>query len=116
MIEEGKISAGEGAELLKALSQQVEPETVENESLSKQPRRFRLVITDQNGEKKVNVNLPMGLVKVGVKMGARFAPMAEDEDDLFLLDKVKEALQKGQIGKVVEYSSSSGETIEVFVE
>ncbi len=116
MIEEGKISAVEGAELLKALTQPAEPAETSDRPAGKQPRRFRLVITDQHGENKVNVNLPMALVKVGLKMGARFAPNTDEEYDNQILASVKEAVQSGQSGKVAEISGSRGEKIEIFVD
>ena len=38
-------------------------------------------VTDtRSGKNKVNVNIPMGLVNVGIKMGARFAPQIEGKD------------------------------------
>ena len=76
MIEEGKISAAEGAELLRALETKGERgPTLEPMKGTSNPRWFRVRVTDvQTGRNKVNVNIPMGLVNVGIKMGARFAP------------------------------------------
>ncbi|MDX1689200.1 MAG: hypothetical protein R3248_14550, partial [Candidatus Promineifilaceae bacterium] len=67
MIEEGKISAGEGAELLRALEEKKDggPAAEPLRGASK-PRWFRVRVTDvETGRSKVNVNIPMGLVNVG---------------------------------------------------
>ena len=64
MIEEGKISAAEGAELLRALDTKGERgPTLEPMKGTSNPRWFRVRVTDmQTGRNKVNVNIPMGLV------------------------------------------------------
>lgn len=113
MIEEGKISAGEGAELLRALDRDGggSDEPLKGRSA---PRWFRVRITDMDsGRAKVNVNIPLGLVSVGLKMGARFVPEAEGLESQTLLD----AIRSGRQGKVLDYTNEEdGERVEVFVE
>ncbi len=76
MIEEGKISAEEGARLLQALG--AKSDRRKTGPVGGEPRWFRVRVTDlDTGRNKVNVNIPMGLVNVGIKMGARFAPNVE---------------------------------------
>ena len=114
MIEEGKISASEGAELLRALDQ--EGAGPKNEPLkgATAPRWFRVRVTDtETGKNKVNVNIPMGLVNVGIKMGARFAPEIEDVD----FDELMGLVRSGAQGKVIDViDSEEGERVEIFVE
>jgi len=114
MIEEGKISAGEGADLLRALDSA--DRTVANEPLkgSSKPRWFRVRVTDiATGRKKVDVNIPMGLVNVGIKMGAKFAP----EIDGAQYESIMEAVRSGQQGKILDvYDEEDGEQVEIFVE
>jgi hypothetical protein len=113
MIEEGKISAAEGADLLRALEQE---SGRPNEPLkgASAPRWFRVRVTDTHtGRNKVNVNIPMGLVNVGIKMGARFAPNVEGFD----FNELIQAVRSGQQGKVVDlFNTEEGERIEIFVE
>ena len=113
MIEEGKISAGEGADLLRALEKK-ENEPAEPLRGASAPRWFRVRITDTStGRNKVNVNIPMGLVDVGLKMGARFAPDMEGVDYQTLM----EAVRSGKQGKVIDITDSDGgERVEIFVE
>ena len=115
MIEEGKISAAEGAELLRALDTKSEkfptPEPMKGASA---PRWFRVRVTDTNtGRNKVNINIPMGLVNVGIKMGARFAPQIEGKE----LNTIMDAVRSGQLGKIVDIvDTDDGERVEIFVE
>ncbi len=114
MIEEGKISAGEGAELLRALEKKEPPTPPEPLRGASPARWFRVRITDlSTGRNKVNVNIPMGLVQVGMKMGARFAPDMEGVD----YDELMTAIRSGKQGKVIDITDSDDrERIEIFVE
>ncbi len=115
MIEEGKISAAEGAELLRALDTKGERgPALEPMKGTSNPRWFRVRVTDmQTGRNKVNVNIPMGLVNVGIKMGARFAPEIEGKE----LSGIMEAVRSGQLGKIVDIvDAEDGERVEIFVE
>lgn len=113
MIEEGKISAAEGADLLRALEQDSGRPSEPLKGASA-PRWFRVRVTDtKTGRNKVNVNIPMGLVNVGIKMGARFAPDVEGFD----FNQLIQAVRSGQQGKVVDlFNTEEGERIEIFVE
>lgn len=114
MIEEGKITAAEGAELLRALDQDTNSPQNQPIKGASAPRWFRVRVTDLNsGKNKVNVNIPMGLVNVGIKMGARFAP----EMDGIEYQQIMDAIQSGQQGKVMDVTDDeSGERVEIFVE
>lgn len=117
MIQEGKISAEEGAKLLQALSvggksdkrPPAPPMTGSND-----PRWFRVRVTDtRSGKNKVNVNIPMGLVNVGLRMGARFAPNLDSVN----YDDLMTAIKSGQSGKVLDVTDEEvGERVEIFVE
>jgi hypothetical protein len=116
MIEEGKISAEEGAKLLAALSDSRKSASAGPAGVSSgsEARWFRVRVTDMaTGKTKVNVNIPMGLVNVGIKMGARFAPGLEAEQ----MEALAEALRTGATGKIVDVTDEEdGEHVEIFVE
>ena len=114
MIEEGKITAGEGAELLRALDQDGGETATEPLKGATAPRWFRVRITDTTtGKNKVNVNIPMGLVNVGMKMGARFTPEVEGLD----FDELVGTIRSGAQGKVMDViDEEEGERVEIFVE
>lgn len=114
MIEEGKISAGEGADLLRALDSADRGVAQEPLKGSSKPRWFRVRVTDiKTGRNKVDVNIPMGLVNVGIKMGAKFAPEIDGEQ----YETIMEAIDSGQQGKIIDvYDEEDGEHVEIFVE
>jgi hypothetical protein len=114
MIEEGKISATEGAKLLAAMESAQKKEKRVLMGAPGAPRWFRVRVTDLNtGKSKVNVNIPMSLVNVGLKMGARFAPEVEGVE----LDEVLEAIRSGAQGKIIDVEDAAdGERVEIYVE
>jgi hypothetical protein len=55
----------------------------------------------------------MGLVNVGLRMGARFAPNVEGVN----YDEIMTAIKSGQSGKVMDVTDEeTGERVEIFVE
>ena len=114
MIEEGKISAEEGAKLLAALAAGGKVDAGRREPGVGGAKQFRVRVTDlATGRNKVNVNIPMGLVNVGLKMGARFAPDIEGIN----FDEVVAAIKSGSQGKIVDVvDEEDGERVEIYVE
>ena len=112
MIEEGKISAEEGAKLLQALG--AKSDRRKTGPVGGEPRWFRVRVTDlDTGRNKVNVNIPMGLVNVGIKMGARFAPNVEGLN----YEEISEAIKSGAQGKIIDVvDEEDGERVEIFIE
>ncbi|HEY4689247.1 MAG TPA: hypothetical protein VIK33_08035 [Anaerolineae bacterium] len=112
MIEERKITAEEGAKLLQALS--AKSEKRKTAPIDNEPRWLRVRVTDlDTGRNKVNVNIPMGLVTVGLKMGARFAPNVEGLN----YEEIKEAIKSGAQGKIIDVvDEEDGERVEIFIE
>ena len=112
MIEAGTITAEEGARLLAALEEGA-GKSQRTEAGGK-ARWMRIRVTDlKSGRAKVNVNLPMGLVNFGMKMGARFAPEMENLD----LAEVLEAIKEGAQGKIVEVEDDEdNERVEIYIE
>ena len=110
MIREGKINAQEGARLLQALQSNAKKGT----ETTRDPRWLRVRVTDlKTSQAKVNVNLPMSLVSVGIKMGARFAPTSAN----FNYGEIMDAIKGGATGKVADIEDlDKGERVEVWVE
>lgn len=116
LIQEGKVTAEEGARLLEALgtNQQDDAGQSHQRRTMRDSRVLRVRITDlDTGKTKVNVNVPMSLVNVGVKLGARFMPSHADID----FDELMEAIHEGASGQLVNVEDvDSGEQVEVWVE
>lgn len=111
MIQEGKITAEEGAKLLQALGSSKTPPPPPP---MPDPRLLHVRITDMHtGRTKANINIPMSLVNVGVKLGARFTPANADID----YDEIMDAIRGGASGMIVDVEDvESGEHVEVWVE
>lgn len=115
MIAEGKISAEEGAQLLKALQTSSSKGTTgSGPNGVAQPRYLRVRVTSAtSGQVKANINIPMSLINVGLRMGARFAPDLEGLD----FEEVMDAIRHGQRGKIIDVEDEDdGERVEIFVE
>jgi hypothetical protein len=114
MVAEGTISADDGAKLLSALESEKKREPRSTMTGPSAPRWVRVRVTDlETGRSKVNVNLPMSLVEVGTRLGARFAPELEGMD----LREIVEQIQGGAQGKIVEVEDvEDGERVEIYVE
>jgi len=113
LIEEGRISADEGARLLKALGGDSRP--------SEPPappvlggRHLRVTVTDTaTGQLRVNVRLPLGLADTLMRLGTRFVPSERLAD----LDDVVEAVRTGATGQVLDVlDADAGNRVEVFVD
>jgi hypothetical protein len=117
MIEAKQITAEEGAKLLAALGEKDRPPVPPNPlpSPSTSGKWFRVRVTDlRTGRRKVNVNIPLGLVDVGMKMGAKFAPAGVEGLDM---NQIIAAIKSGGQGKVVDVEDEEdGEHVEVFIE
>ena len=115
MVSENKIDAQEGARLLAALNNDGPGAEVQNTaSRTGKANWFRVRVTNlETGRTKVNVNLPLSLVRVGLKMGAHFSPEVEELD----WEELMAAIQEGAAGKLVEVEDvEDGEKVEVYVE
>ena len=111
MIEEGKVSAEEGAKLLSALSNANRPMGGLSGSGAKW---LRVRVTEVNtGRSKATVQIPISLMEAGMKIGAHFAP----EIDGVNMDQLMEALRSGITGKIIDVvDDEDGEHVEIFVE
>lgn len=118
MVENGQITAEEGAKLLQALEASARKERAAESPgappRGNAPRWFRIRVTDlATGRHKVNVNIPLSLVTVGIRMGARFAPEISGVD----MDQVVAAVRNGNVGKIIDVEDmEDGERVEVYIE
>ncbi len=116
MIEAKQITAEEGAKLLAALDEKDRAgETSAPPSSGTPGKWFRVSVTDlKSGKRKVNVNIPLSLVDIGLKMGAKFAPAGLEGLDT---NQIINAIKSGGEGKIVDVENEAeGEHVEVFIE
>ena len=117
MVQEGKISAEEGINLMDALRESARPggkTQPEFRPGRKSGRWFRVRVTDQiTGKIKVDIRLPINVVKAGSKLGARFSPEMSGLD----MNQVMQYVDSGTTGRIFELTHDSDqELVEVFIE
>lgn len=113
MLEEGKITAEEAATLLRALEggRRTGPPRAGMEG---EGRYLRIHVTDLgSGAGKVNVTIPLRLVKTGLRIAEQFAPDVKE----FNLQELGELIASGAVGKIAEVTDSEdNEGVEIYVE
>jgi hypothetical protein len=125
MIENNKITAEQGAQLLSAMGKTGEtPAPPANDFTQPQPastgaasgsaRRFRVQVTDiASGKNKVSVNLPLSLVRWGLRTGKKFSSDLDDID----MDELANMLEGDEDGQFIEvFDEEDGEHVRVFIE
>ena len=109
MIQDGKISAEDGAKRLAALNESGPGRA--SGFRQKDSRTIRIRVTDQfNGKSKVSINLPLRLVDAGLNIASNFIP------DLGI-EEISSAIRDGLTGKIIDViDDEDGERVEIFIE
>jgi len=119
MIQEGKIDADKGSELIQALQ---EKEETSNKSFEKttsyldKTLKIRVVSAENDN---VTVNLPIKLVKVVLMAGHSIAasiPQSEKYVKDIDINLIIEAIEKELDGQIVDIKSANGDSVAVFIE
>ena len=114
MIEEHKITAEEGAKLLSALGNNASNTGAPGAGRGGTGKWLRIRVTDiATGRSKASVQIPIGLMDAGMKIGAHFAPEVEGVD----MTRVLDAVRAGASGKIIDVTDDvDGEHVEIFVD
>jgi hypothetical protein len=115
MIEEGTVSADEGAKLLSSIDRGIttKPRRVPTDS-KVGAKWFRVKVTDTHtGKSKATVSLPLALMEWGLRVGAHFAPEVGNVD----LEELSDILKEGMDGKIVDViDEEDGEHVEIYID
>jgi hypothetical protein len=122
MLAKGSISASEAVELLDQIKegQAPAPEAPEAPAApevpavpGQTPRWLNVRVTDKaTSRDKVMVRIPLALARIGLRMGAKFAPEVEELD----WDELITGLTSGGVGTLVEVQDEEdGELVRVYV-
>ena len=129
MIESNKITVEQGSQLLGALGKTAErletPPPVAgvapaqaapqgNPAAAGDKRRFRVLVSDTvTGKTKVSVNIPIALVRWGMRTGKKFSSELDGIDT----DELADMLDGGESGQFIEViDEEDGEHVRVFIE
>ena len=125
MLAKGSISADEASELLGQLKNEPAavppapeapepPQVPEPPSATRgKPRWLNVRVTDAATQRdKVSVRIPLSLARVGLRMGAKFAPEIEEIE----WDDVLSELSATDVGTLVEVQDEEdGEHVRIFI-
>lgn len=115
MIDDHKITADEGAKLLAAIGRIPEPKPATQPTTSEgQGRLFHVLVKDiASGRTKTKVTIPLGLVRWGLKVGARYSHEAEGVD----MEELSDLIASGTVGQIIEVvDEEDGEHVQIYVE
>lgn len=127
LLANGKITADEAAELLSQPAAPVAEETAvpdvkllkEEEAIQarnggKKPGWLHVRVRDlESGRNKVTVNIPLGMVKFGMKIGGRFSPELNGLD----WNELETMMNDMESGLLVDVQDEEGgEHVQVFVD
>ena len=111
MVEEGKINAEEAQKLLAAVEDETSGEV---EVSGRKPKWFKVQVYEGGGKPKVNVKIPLTLLKIAKRFIPRDAKAKINDSDIDL-DEIFEAIQEGAVGKLVEVEDGE-DRVYVYVE
>lgn len=127
MIEEGKLTAAEAAELLAALGEEEAAPRVGPAQTRRGKRQTLRIKVDEKDGDKVNINLPLGLVKVFAgngKLEKLIPDSAKTEMKVqgidisaFQIDEMIDMVERGELDeKIVDVRTEDGTVVEIYVE
>jgi hypothetical protein len=81
----------------------------------KKAKFLRVRVVEEDGRPTVNVKVPIGVAKWGMKMAQAFSPEMKDAN--LDWDSITAIIQEGEQGKIVEVEDEADhKTVEVWVE
>ena len=119
MVQEGKIDADKGAELIQLLKEKQEA----GHAIAEKPTKYLdktlkvRVLSAENDN--VTVNLPIKLVKVVLMAGHSIAasiPQSEKYMKDIDINLIVEAIENELDGQIVDIKSANGDTVSIFID
>lgn len=122
LLEQGKITVPEAAELLAALGERApdgrRPDrqrwlAEELPPPSDRARWIRVRVTDaRTGQVRTNVTVPIGMVGFGLGFARRF----RNVPGVAVVDEVFEAVRSGRRGTIFDVANEGGERVEILID
>ncbi|MEB2298723.1 hypothetical protein LAV72_03670 [Lysinibacillus xylanilyticus] len=116
MVQEGKINAEQGSELIQVLKKKEETNIEKPTKYLDKTLKVRVVSAENDN---VMVNLPIKLVKVVLLAGHSIAasvPQAEKYVKDIDINLIIEAIENELDGQIVDIKSANGDTVSVIIE
>ncbi|MBS4917811.1 MAG: hypothetical protein KHZ93_09595 [Clostridiales bacterium] len=118
MVEEGKITAEEAAELMEAMQAQLPAQETKRINNNYDKKLFRVLVDSTSGD-KVKIQFPVGAIKRILKATGKL-PIPEKDlqgvDLSSMMDAVSECLDAEMEGDFVNVEAADGTTVRIFVD
>ena len=118
MVQEGKIDANKGSELIKVLTDKESGKKLLEKPTKYLDKTLKVRIVSSQ-EDNVTVNLPLKLVKAVLMAGHSIAasiPQSEKYVKDLDINLIVEAIDNELDGQIVDIKSSNGDTVSVFID
>jgi predicted hydrocarbon binding protein len=111
LVESGKVTAAEAAQLLDTLEQKYENA---GEQKRRRNRIARVRVTNlATNRQKASVTIPVSLINVGLRLGTRLVPQISGS----ALEDLLRAIESGATGRLLDLQDlEEGERVEIFAE
>lgn len=120
LVEQGKITSAQGAELIEAMG--IGDSPASGTPAPAMRRMLKIHVISGKGD-KVDVKLPVSLLKVGMGFGKAYAVKAGGENEALkqldwdeLMVAVNQMIEDNELGEIVTVTSADGDTINVWLE
>ena len=120
MVQEGKLDSDEATELIQALKEK-ESAPAKVKGSNYLDKMLKIRVMSEEGD-KVNVNLPLRLIKIALKTGLSIASAIPESakyvKDINVLDVelILEAIENELSGQIVDIETEKGEKVSVVIE
>lgn len=113
MIEAGTITAEEGMRLLEAIGQ---TDKVKPSRSRRNVKAIRLHIQDDSKSSPVDIKLPIGLFKAGIRIGEKFSPELQQAMSEINYEEIMQSVEEGILGEIMTVSTSDGHLVIIYLE
>lgn len=118
MVQEGKVDANQGAELIQVLQEKEDTGNKAFKPTKYLDKTLKIRIVSAKND-NVTVNLPIKLVKVALMAGYNIAstlPQSEKYVKDLDIGIIMEAIENELDGQIVDVKSANGDTVAIFIE
>lgn len=109
MVEAGTITAEDGMKLIEAVS-------TDRKKTSGKIKYVRLEVHESTGGKPVEIKLPVGILKAGLKIGEKFSPGLQETLKETEYEQILSAINEGASGEVITVNAQDGHRVIITLE
>lgn len=113
MIEAGTITADEGMKLLEAIGGGDKGKSAKER---KTVRSIRVHIHDESRSTPVDLKLPIGLFKAGIKIGEKFSPELQQAMSEINYEEIMQSVDDGITGEIMSVTTNDGHVVVIYLE